>query len=130
MTIRATVGEKYFKATGETIGAAVKRLHQKQTVEQVAHYVGYSSASALRHYLSSRGLHDPWPKKSCRYGRNRPISDDDMREFYRRTSAGECKWAVAAELDYKPDSFRQRLYRKPEIDLQLGSVDAPEHQAE
>lgn len=55
MTARGSTPEEYYKATGETIGQAVARLHKTMGVEHAAHYVGFASATDLRRYLSRRG---------------------------------------------------------------------------
>lgn len=110
MTI-STIPSQYLQDTGETIGQAVKRIQKTHTVEQAAHYVGYASSTDLRRYLRERGILDPWPPAYRGKRAARSIPDQAMRDYCRRTAAGEDGKRVAADLGFGHGSFRQKLKR-------------------
>lgn len=107
----STIPSQYLQDTGETIGQAVKRIHKTHTVEQAAHYVGYASATDLRRYLRERGIPDPWPPVYRGKRAARRIPDQAMRDYCRRTAAGEDASEVAEDLGFGHGSFRQKIKR-------------------
>lgn len=54
------IPEDYYRATGETMGQACRRLAPTETITTVALAIGYDSASHLRKVLADRGIVIDW----------------------------------------------------------------------
>lgn len=54
------IPEDYYRATGETMGQACRRLAPTETITSVALAIGYDSAGKLRKALADRGIPNPW----------------------------------------------------------------------
>ena len=111
MTARGTAPEQYYKATGETIGQAVARLHKTAGIEYVAHYVGFASATDLRRYLARRGIPDPWPLAYRGKRQRHRVSEQDMVEYCRRIIRGEPKGEAEKNMGYGRYVLRQKMRR-------------------
>lgn len=111
MTARGSTPEEYYKATGETIGQAVARLHKTMGIEHAAHYVGFASATDLRRYLSRRGIPDPWPLAYRGKRQRHRVSDADMIEYCRRVLRGEPRGAVERDMGFGACVLAQKLRR-------------------
>lgn len=111
MTARGSIPEEYYKATGETIGQAVARLHKTMGVEHAAHYVGFASATDLRRYLARRGIPDPWPMAYRGKRQRHRVSDEDMVEYCRRIIRGEPKGKAERDMGYGACVLSQKLRR-------------------
>lgn len=111
MTARGSTPEEYYKATGETVGQAVARLHKTMGVEHAAHYVGFASSTDLRRYLARRGIPDPWPMAYRGKRQRHRVSDEDMVEYCRRIIRGEPKGKAERDMGYGACVLSQKLRR-------------------
>lgn len=111
MTARGSTPEEYYKATGETIGQAVARIHKTMGVEHAAHYVGFASATDLRRYLARRGIQDPWPMAYRGKRQRHRVSDEDMVEYCRRIIRGEPKGKAERDMGYGACVLSQKMRR-------------------
>lgn len=56
------IPEDYYRATGETMGQACRRLAATTPINTIAQIIGYTSASGLRYALEARGIEIDWPE--------------------------------------------------------------------
>ena len=111
MTKRDQTADRYYAATGETVGRAVARIHKTMSVQHAAHYIGFLTATELRKYLSRRGLPDPWPMAYRGKRRCRVVTEEAIIEYCRRVSLGEPRGEVEKSMGYGDCTMRQCLRR-------------------
>ena len=58
-----SVGNTYYRTTGQTVKQACERMHAEGTkVTRAAELLGFATTVDLREYLHTRGIACPWPK--------------------------------------------------------------------
>lgn len=102
------IPEDYYRATGETMGQACRRLAPTETITAVALTIGYDSAGKLRKALADRGIAIDW---QVRGPRNRPCLPEPTNEQLDAYLAARREGLTPIEAGRKAGRFYQAIHK-------------------
>ncbi len=83
------IPEDYYRATGETMGQACRRLAPTTQIKIIAEIIGYRSATALQAALKARGIEITWSTTHPRRGGQRDrVTDAELDRWIALRHAG------------------------------------------
>jgi len=117
------IPEDYYRATGETMGQACRRLAPTLSAKIIAERIGFASASGLRAALKARGIEIDWPHSNMARGsgaRDR-ITDEELDQFVSLRRGGMGRDAAASVVGRDRRSIERVLAkRRPGTSLKRG----------
>ena len=122
----ATIAEKYFRETGETVQQACKDMHEHGfTIAKAARVIGFFSSNDLRLFFSRRAIPCPWPKTQApERKRGKPpikVTRDEMVLYAELRRLGLSAESAAAEVGRSVHSINHAIRaRGKDIELPTG----------